>query len=346
MKNATLLTFAITVSLLFNVVHSISGYLFKKHQEESIEAKPLIAVFDDPNEKSCLIKLQSNERVNDKHVVYSGNGFNYDIGCSINDPHSEIGDKYYVIDLVVYGPNTRVAKAWREQFKISKTNTGTTIALDKTLSFYWLGVSNIVCSVQKYNGLKNKFSQICQTNDQALVKENPLLKVLRQEKTKIITTEPKIAESERAEITKSNDKIFSPNDIDDSINPDDNTQNKTSIKDNLNVRAMQYRDLFKASDIKKHNTISKSESSSSRLLIQPIMLALMFVFIFCLSIGTIAYLSYNQRLTREYQSVNIHASGDQVQLSKFNKRPKSYAIEMTDIINNSETNKKADVTET
>lgn len=97
---------------------------------------------------------------------------------------------------------------------------------------------------------------------------------------------------------------------------------------------MQYRDLFKASDSKKFNTVSKNTSSPSIMFIQPIMLALIFVFIFCLSIGTIAYLSYNQRLTREYQSVNVNANGDQVQLNKFNKRPKSLAIEMSDLNRN------------
>lgn len=82
--------------------------------------------------------------------VYAGNGHNYAINCHVNDPKMRTGDKYYVIDLIVYGPNQRVAKAWREQFTTASfMSNGKSFFLNKNLSFYWLGENNIVCGVRQ-----------------------------------------------------------------------------------------------------------------------------------------------------------------------------------------------------
>ena len=98
--------------------------------------------------------------------------------------------------------------------------------------------------------------------------------------------------------------------------------------DDPNVRAMQYRDLFKASDNSK---FTNHEKVSKRAIIQPLMLALLFVLIFCLSIGTVAYLTYNQRLTQAYPTVNVNQNNDltekDVTLKKFTRRQKSVAVD-------------------
>lgn len=81
-------------------------------------------------------------------TVYAGNGYTYAINCHVNDAKMRPGDKYYVIDLIVYGPNQRVAKAWREQFTAASLfATSKSFFINKSLSFYWLGENNIVCAV-------------------------------------------------------------------------------------------------------------------------------------------------------------------------------------------------------
>lgn len=89
---------------------------------------------------------------------------------------------------------------------------------------------------------------------------------------------------------------------------------------------MQYRDLFKANS----KLDSQSTNKSKRAVIQPVVLALVFFFIFCVSIGTIAYLTYNQKLTTAYETVNRKDNNnnqlaiDEISLERYNKRPKSY----------------------
>ena len=64
-------------------------------------------------ENICQLQVQSESFKTKKTEVlfaFAGNGFNYEIGCHINDPKMRPGDKYYIIDLILYGPNTRVAK--------------------------------------------------------------------------------------------------------------------------------------------------------------------------------------------------------------------------------------------
>lgn len=94
----------------------------------------------------------------------------------------------------------------------------------------------------------------------------------------------------------------------------------------LNVRAMQYRDLFKANS----KLDSQSTNKSKRAVIQPVVLALVFFFIFCVSIGTIAYLTYNQKLATAYETVNRKDNNnqlavDEISLERYNKRPKSFS---------------------
>jgi hypothetical protein len=101
---------------------------------------------------SCHLRLDftSSNYVDGSHdeTVYAGNGFNYVINCHVNDAKMRAGDKYYVIDLIVYGPNQRVAKAWREQFTSANFVVNSkSFYLNKNLSFYWLGENNIVCAV-------------------------------------------------------------------------------------------------------------------------------------------------------------------------------------------------------
>lgn len=85
---------------------------------------------------------------NSEDDVYAGNGHSYSINCHVSDPKMRAGDKYYVIDLIVYGPNQRVAKAWREQFTTaSLISNGKSFFINKNLSFYSLGENNIICGV-------------------------------------------------------------------------------------------------------------------------------------------------------------------------------------------------------
>jgi hypothetical protein len=124
------------------------------------------------DEAACKLSLESND---DESVLrgrdsvsssfaYAGNAFNYDITCSLNDPRMESGDKYYVIDLIVYGPNTRVTKAWREQYSADSVRKMRSIRLSKSLSFRAVGLNSIVCSITKYNNQINKFARLCQKN--------------------------------------------------------------------------------------------------------------------------------------------------------------------------------------
>ncbi len=337
MLNAAFFLFT-SLIISYSNVSALSGYLF--NQETSL-SHPLNHQTDDTlnANNNCQIKVQSISSTS--HVVYSGNAFTYDIGCSVTDASLQIGDKYYVIDLVVYGQNTRVAKAWRQQFS-SSTSTGTgQISLDKNMSFYYLGASSIVCSVSKYNSFTNKFSKICQTNEKLTVKENPNLPS-RQTPVVFKSVRPLSAATTQTTtavettVKTVSENVFRPDNIEESTHTEGLGDKKLDNIDNtsdeiLNVRAMQYRDLFKAADKSKLISFLASEkevSRSKRAIIQPIILAFLFVFIFCLSIGTVAYLTYNQRVTQAYQTVSTKQSetADDVTLRKFNKRPKSVAV--------------------
>jgi hypothetical protein len=104
--------------------------------------------------------VNSDDAIN----VFVGNGYFYDLGCQFADAKMKPNDRYYVIDLVVYQPNSRVAKAWREQFNTASLlrSASRLLALTKKASFHSVGVNTVVCSVSKYNNVLNKFTRLCQ----------------------------------------------------------------------------------------------------------------------------------------------------------------------------------------
>ena len=59
------------------------------------------------------------------------------------------------------------------------------------MSFYYLGSSEIVCAVSKYNSLTNQFKKICQTSEKISVSENPQVAsrrpIIRKEQAKAHT---------------------------------------------------------------------------------------------------------------------------------------------------------------
>ena len=105
-------------------------------------------------------------------AAIAGNAFTYDVSCHVNDPKMRPGDKYYIIDLILYGPNKRVAKAWRQQFPaVASSSDGERLSLSKTVSFRSLGENTLICSASKYNSLLNKFVRTCQKSHRVNVME-------------------------------------------------------------------------------------------------------------------------------------------------------------------------------
>jgi hypothetical protein len=104
--------------------------------------------------------------------VLAGNAYKYNLSCNVNDKNFHIGDKHYVIDLLLYGP-IRQLKAWRYTFNTTTqiVENNDTIAqngvifnqLAKQLSFGWIGQSRLLCIVKKYNYVLNKFTR-CEQN--------------------------------------------------------------------------------------------------------------------------------------------------------------------------------------
>ncbi len=229
-----------------------------------------------------------------------------------------------------------MAKAWREQFTTSTSGSTGKISLEKSMSFYYLGTTSIVCSVSKYNSLGNKFSKICQTNEEVTVKENPNLPsrnpTIVYKSVKPVFTTKKITTTSTETTTKTNENVFNPDNIEEQADSlgDKKFEGDDFSDEAVNVRAMQYRDLFKAADKSKLITYlgEKEEARSRRAVIQPVLLTFLFVFIFCLSIGTVAYLTYNQRVTQAYQTVSMNQgeNPEDVTLRNFKKRPKSIAV--------------------
>ena len=124
---------------------------------------------------TCQLQVQSESFSNKENEIlnaYAGNAFSYELGCHINDPLMKVGDKYYIIDLIVYGPNSRVAKAWREQFSISSLLKTRNMFMNKKISFRFLGLNKVVCSVTKYNNLLNQFSRLCEKTTAVNASEN------------------------------------------------------------------------------------------------------------------------------------------------------------------------------
>ena len=138
-----------------------------------------------PNsENTCQLQVQSETFTAREDAVlhaYAGNAFSYEIGCHINDPMMKAGDKYYIIDLIVYGPTSRVAKAWREQFSISSLLKTRNMFMNKKISFRFLGLNRVACSVTKYNNMLNKFTRICEKSTTVNATENPSSEQLKSE---------------------------------------------------------------------------------------------------------------------------------------------------------------------
>ena len=215
----------------------------------------------------------------------------------------------------MYGPNTRVAKAWREQFSLSTAAKSRKIAIKKKLSFHSLGLNSVVCGVSKYNSLTNKFTHICQKRDQVNVKETdtPLNqvsnKVFKSFKTNnknellrenIFSTRVTIKKFTKPPIIKFKSDLKVLNQTTDFL-----SNNKSFVQTNLSMRALQYRNLFKAVDEKiLPNESIQPHDAKRRILLQPLIVLLTFIVVFSLSIGTIVYLTYYSKSSHEYESVN------------------------------------------
>ena len=97
----------------------------------------------------------------------------------------KVGDKYYIIDLIVYGPNNRVAKAWREQFSISSLFKNRNMFMNKKISFRFLGLNKVICSITKYNNLLNQFTRICEKASTVNASENFSEKLKHENENKL-----------------------------------------------------------------------------------------------------------------------------------------------------------------
>jgi hypothetical protein len=145
------------------------------------------------HDHTCQLQVQSESFSNKENEIlsaYAGNAFSYELGCHINDPLMKVGDKYYIIDLIVYGPNNRVAKAWREQFSISSLFKSRNMFMNKKISFRFLGLNKVICSITKYNNLLNQFSRICEkaTTVNATENLNEKSKIDIENKSNIISS--------------------------------------------------------------------------------------------------------------------------------------------------------------
>lgn len=252
-----------------------------------------------------------------------------------------------MIDVIVYGPNTRVAKAWREQFSTSSISQTKSLALSRNMSFNWLGLNNIVCSVSKYNNLANKFTRICQKNNKINVIEKPFDELSSKPSTqnrleqnelfKMAALHKKIWSSSKPTSFKPTEE-FSFTTTDDqfektnhvllkTLNSDSQlveSLNKSELTDisvnlNLSAKAMQYRDLNEVpSDEKKIITTNLSISQMGeekkalqKRFVQPLTVIIVFVLVFSLSIGTLIYSTFRQKIaTKQYRSVKQTHSED------------------------------------
>ncbi|RNA25818.1 hypothetical protein BpHYR1_004898 [Brachionus plicatilis] len=251
-------------------------------------------------ENGCYLQFESQElRTRDADTLdaYAGNGFTYDIACTVTDSTMRSGDKYYVIDLVLYGPNSRVSKAWREQFSTHRKYRS--LSLNKKISLNSIGTNTLVCSVSKYNNLVNKFTKICNKKMDINATESGLTPTVQYQSTKFNFV--RLSDLQRLSLRK---KVFRVGPSKENGTEADHVQNGTSI---LGARAMFYKSLFESKIEDKRVTASngpmaQSEPShgSSFSFLQPIFVIFIFLVIFSISIGTIVYLTYNQN---EYASV-------------------------------------------
>lgn len=303
--------------------------------------------YNESETNRCQMQINTETIMTMKRDVssaYAGNGYSYEIGCSVIDPNLKQGDKYYVIDLIVYGPNTRVAKAWREQFTTTSISQSRSLILTKSLSFHWLGVNNIVCSVSKYNNQINKFTRVCQTNSKINVVEKTSVssllsstlddKLNQQEidlfkiaslhrqiwssSTKTTNNHLKSSKSteEYSHTTSEEFITFEKNNLNLLRNLNINETQKTNkseltnsslINLNLSAKAMQYRDLNEVSDKKLVQNAQMNQSSIKRI-IQPLTVVCVFLVVFAITIATLIYSTYHQKAAnKQYRAVNVNA---------------------------------------
>ena len=133
-------------------------------------------------------KFSDNDNLFNLTLVLAGNAYKYNISCSVNDKNYNVGDKHYIIDLLLYGP-IRQLKAMRYSFSTTNQNESqqqstneeadtTTESgvifneLTKQVSFGWTGQTRMLCIVKKYNYLLNKFTR-CEQSMYLNVKEKP-----------------------------------------------------------------------------------------------------------------------------------------------------------------------------
>jgi hypothetical protein len=324
---------------------------------EEISNNLEVISYDAPADTACNLKVQfenhpnsvfstSDSNVDKQLDVYVGNGFFYDIGCQITDPKMKPNDRYYVIDLVIYGPNSRVAKAWREQFNTATLlkSSSRLLSLSKKASFHWIGVNSIVCSVSKYNNVVNKFTRLCQktmrinatekTSDLKAMQPMSYLDLLftsRLNRTQVPIQNSQLEELEKlilkqklvwssnfsidsSQVNSTVPELSSTTTEDSDM--DYETRNTNSSEEvSLSAKAMQFRN---AQEFNKKNLITDASSSkvnpSARTssIMQPLLIILVFFIIFSISIGTIAYLTYHQKSTisDDYSSVKQHDAED------------------------------------
>lgn len=265
----------------------------------------VLANLNTENENFCQLQFDNKPKQNDQFDAYAGNAFSYDLACSVLDSRMRSGDKYYVIDLVLYGPNSRVAKAWREQFTTLSLFKSRNLSLNKKIAFNWVGTNTIVCSVSKYNNVQNKFTKICQRSILINATENAKMSTLS---------------TRQYQTTKSNLNILNLKQIwsfrkNESFILED--FNKTAMRVNLSDKAMQFRNVYKVKleedkkfitteskdTIRESPKADKSTQTKSLNILQPLSIILVFLVIFAISIGTIIYLTYNQH---DYKNVKVN----------------------------------------
>lgn len=332
--------FLIIILLLNTINAEFSSWssLIKKRNNNQFD-------LDENETNKCQMHIDTETIMSMKRDVttaYAGNGFGYEIGCSVVDPNIKLGDKYYVIDLIVYGPNTRVAKAWREQFSTTTISQTRSLILNKSLSFHWLGINNIVCSVSKYNNLVNKFTRVCQTSSKINVVEKSLDdKLVQQQQKQPQNDLLKIASMHRqlwsttrstsllsaisiskttGEDVRTTTKEFNSNEKTNLLKNSNETlkveeQNKSELTNsslislNLSAKAMQYRDLNEVSDKKLiiNSQMSQYDKPAVRHFIQPLTVLVVFLVVFAVTIATLIYSTYQQKASKQYQAVNVNA---------------------------------------
>lgn len=269
--------------------------------------------------------------------VYAGNAFNYDVTCHVNDPKMRSGDKYYVIDLVIYGSNTRVAKAWREQFNtISLLSGGNqrSLAINKNLSFYSLGQNTIVCSVTKYNSLVNKFNRLCQSTLSVQVDEKPT-GVANQQPIQSLSISGSTLDDNfynqirnyvsRKHLSSSRTSTSSTSSSSSTIAPETTTvsNNSSAALRNFhsktyeflnrkylinNVSVIKYAEPQKLDHVNEAVESKELKASSRMITIKPLTIIGIFVVIFLISIATIVYLAYSQRTSSSSSAASTTSS--------------------------------------